>query len=180
MQVYADAVYNHMSGGELEYNPDFRREGWTRFRPASGRFAFDYACFHPSRFQRDDGESWGGMPDLCHRNPLVYEAIMAHANMLITEIGFDGFRFDFVKGYGAWMIRSIHERQYVRGGGWCSRSASANRGAGTTRSTPGWTRSTATRDNPIVGLRFPAALPPEGHVRQLRVSRCAASPTAAP
>ena len=41
---------------------------------------------------------------------------MAHANMLITEIGFDGFRFDFVKGYGAWMIRSIHERQYVRGG----------------------------------------------------------------
>ena len=55
------------------------------------------------------------MADLCHRNPVVYDAIMAHANMLITEIGFDGFRFDFVKGYGAWMIRSIHERQYVRG-----------------------------------------------------------------
>ena len=33
MQVYADAVYNHMSGGELETNPDFRREGWTRFPP---------------------------------------------------------------------------------------------------------------------------------------------------
>jgi alpha-amylase len=115
MQVYADAVYNHMSGGEKEYNPDFRREGWTRFRPASGRYAFDYSCFHPSRFQRRDGEAWGGMADLCHRTPAVYDAIMAHANMLITEIGFDGFRFDFVKGYGAWMIRSIHERQYVRG-----------------------------------------------------------------
>ena len=115
MQVYADAVYNHMSGGDKEYNPDFRREGWTRFRPASGRYAFDYSCFHPSRFQRVDGESWGGMADLCHRNPPVYDAVMAHANMLITEIGFDGFRFDFVKGYGAWMIRSIHERQYVRG-----------------------------------------------------------------
>ena len=85
MQVYADAVYNHMSGGDLEYNPDFRREGWTRFRPASGRFEFDYACFHPSRFQRDDGEAWGGMADLCHRNPIVYDAIMAHANMLITR-----------------------------------------------------------------------------------------------
>ena len=83
--------------------------------PASGRYEFDYACFHPSRFNRHDGESWGGMPDLCHRNPLVYEALMAHANMLITQIGFDGFRFDFVKGFGAWMIRSIHERQYVRG-----------------------------------------------------------------
>ena len=115
MQVYADAVYNHMSGGELEPNPDFRREGWTRFRPASARYQFDYACFHPSRFQRVDGESWGGMADLAHRNPLVYDALMAHANWLITEIGFDGFRYDFVKGYGAWMIRSIHERQYVLG-----------------------------------------------------------------
>src|SRR5262245_9895580 len=37
MQVYADAVYNHMSGGEKEHNPDFGSEGWTRFRPASGR-----------------------------------------------------------------------------------------------------------------------------------------------
>jgi alpha-amylase len=55
------------------------------------------------------------MADLCHRNPVVYDTIMAHANMLISEIGFDGFRFDFVKGYGSWMIRSIHERQYVRG-----------------------------------------------------------------
>jgi len=115
LQVYADAVYNHMSGGDKEYNPDFRRDGWTRFRPASGRFEFDYACFHPSRFQRIDNSSWGDMADLCHRNPRVYDAIMAHTNMLITEIGFDGFRFDFVKGYGAWMIRSIHERQYVRG-----------------------------------------------------------------
>jgi alpha-amylase len=115
MQVYADAVYNHMSGGDSEHNPDFRRDGWTRFRPASGRFQFDYACFHPSRFQRVDSSSWGDMADLCHRNPVVYDTIMAHANMLISEIGFDGFRFDFVKGYGSWMIRSIHERQYVRG-----------------------------------------------------------------
>jgi alpha-amylase len=113
MQVYADAVYNHMSGGDSEYNPDFRRQGWTHFQPASGRFKFDYACFHPSRFQRVDSSAWGDMADLCHRNPLVYDAIMAHANMLITEIGFDGFRFDFVKGYSSWMIRSIHERQYV-------------------------------------------------------------------
>jgi alpha-amylase len=116
MYVYADAVYNHMSGGDEEFNPDFQRKGWTRFQPASGRFTFDYSCFHPSRFQRWDGESWGGMADLCHRNPKVYEAIMNHAAMLISEVGFDGFRFDFVKGYGAWMVKSIHERQYVRKG----------------------------------------------------------------
>ena len=73
------------------------------------------------------------MPDLCHRNPIVYDAVMAHADMLITEIGFDGLRFDFVKGYGSWMIRSIHERRYVRRRRLVFRSASANRGAGTTR-----------------------------------------------
>ena len=98
----------------MEHNPDFHCDRWTRFRPASGRFAFDYGCFHPSRYQRLDGQAWGDMPDLCHRNPIVYDAVMEHATMLIAEIGFDGFRFDFVKGYGAWMVRAIHERQYVR------------------------------------------------------------------
>jgi alpha-amylase len=44
--------------------------------------------------------SFGGMPDLCHRNPAVYTAILENAEWLINEIGFDGFRFDFVKGYG--------------------------------------------------------------------------------
>jgi len=28
---------------------------------------------------------------------------------MINEIGFDGFRFDFVKGYGPWMVRAIQE-----------------------------------------------------------------------
>jgi len=77
MQVYADAVYNHMSGGELERNPDFDLDGWTRFQPASGRFHFDYRSFHPSLFQRRDDLAYGGMPDLCHRNPDVYAALIA-------------------------------------------------------------------------------------------------------
>ena len=116
MQVYADAVYNHMSGGEMEHNPDFNCDRWTRFKPASGRFAFDYRCFHPSRYQRVDGQAWGDMPDLCHTNPTVYAAVMDHASMLIAEVGFDGFRFDFVKGYGAWMVQAMQRRQYVRDG----------------------------------------------------------------
>jgi alpha-amylase len=116
MQVYADAVYNHMSGGALEHNPDFDCDRWTRFRPASGRFSFDYRCFHPSRYQLRDGQAWGDMPDLCHPNPTVYATVMEHAAMLIADVGFDGFRFDFVKGYGSWMVRAIQQRQYVRDG----------------------------------------------------------------
>jgi alpha-amylase len=49
--------------------------------------------------------SFGGMPDLCHRNPSVYTAMLQNAEWLINDIGFDGFRFDFVKGYGGWMVR---------------------------------------------------------------------------
>ena len=36
--------------------------------------------------------------------------------MLIEEIGFDGFRFDFVKGYGPWMVGTIAKYRYQRDG----------------------------------------------------------------
>ena len=55
------------------------------------------------------------MPDLCHRNPAVYTCLLEYAEWLINEIGFDGFRFDFVKGYGAWMVRAIQELRGLRG-----------------------------------------------------------------
>jgi hypothetical protein len=36
-----------------------------------------------------------------------------YSRMAIEELDFDGLRFDFVKGYGAWMIcwRSINTRR---------------------------------------------------------------------
>ena len=34
----------------------------------------------------------------------------------LEEIGFDGFRYDMVKGYGGWMVRSIQELRALRGG----------------------------------------------------------------
>ncbi|HWJ28334.1 MAG TPA: alpha-amylase family glycosyl hydrolase, partial [Flavisolibacter sp.] len=33
---------------------------------------------------------------------------------LIEDIGFDGFRYDFVKGYGVWLIDAIMERLYKK------------------------------------------------------------------
>jgi alpha-amylase len=59
--------------------------------------------------------AWGEMPDLCMRSPYVYEQLMEHARTLICDLGYDGFRFDFVKGYGSWMIKAIQEREYLRG-----------------------------------------------------------------
>jgi alpha-amylase len=66
-------------------------------------------------------ESWdegtfGDMPDLSHRNPYVYAEILKLARWLVEEIGFDGFRYDFVKGYGANTIAAIQEYRYMRDG----------------------------------------------------------------
>jgi alpha-amylase len=66
-------------------------------------------------------ESWdegafGDMPDLSHRNPYVYAEILKMARWLVEEIGFDGFRYDFVKGYGANTITALQEYRYMRDG----------------------------------------------------------------
>lgn len=113
LQVYADLVLNHNNGGdEKEINPLDQQERWTRFNPASGKFPRNWECFHPSRFERWDNREFGAMPDLCHRNPYVYSELMEYSRWLIEDIGFDGFRYDFVMGYGGWMVKSILERKY--------------------------------------------------------------------
>ena len=110
LQVYADMVFNHNSGADAqEPNPLDGQMHWTKFNPQSNQFARDWTCFHPSRYEQWDNETFGGMPDLCHRNPRVYTDLLIYAQWLLETIGFDGFRFDMVKGYGGWMVRSIQE-----------------------------------------------------------------------
>jgi len=114
MQVYADLVIDHNYGGdEPEVNPIDGQTRWTKFNPASGKFPRNWQCFHPSPFEIFDAMSFGDMPDLCHRNPQVYAALIEAAQWLVETIGFDGFRFDFVKGYAPWMVQSIAELRYL-------------------------------------------------------------------
>lgn len=45
---------------------------------------------------------WGpGIPDLDHANPKLREALKQWLLFLKEDVGFEGWRFDFVKGYGA-------------------------------------------------------------------------------
>jgi alpha-amylase len=117
--LYADMVLNHNSGAdEEEVNPLDGQKRWTKFKPASGRFPRDWNSFHPSRYEQTmiEGENFAGFPHLCHRNPDVYKAMFEYARMLIEELGFDGFRFDFVKGYGGWIIGLLSKYRYVKNG----------------------------------------------------------------
>ncbi len=117
MSVLADMVINHNSGADAaELNPITGQTRWTRFQPRSGKFARDWECFHPNSYERWDEGTFGDMPDLSHRNPYVFGEILKLARWLIEEIGFDGFRYDFVKGYGATTVEAIQEYRYLRDG----------------------------------------------------------------
>ena len=117
MQVYADLVLNHTNGAdEEEVNGYDGKKRWTKFNPQSGKFTRDWTCYHPSYFERWDDQVFEGMPDLCHRNPYVYTELLEYTRWLIEDIGFDGLRYDFVKGYGTWIITAILERLYNKNG----------------------------------------------------------------
>lgn len=117
MQVYADLVLSHNSGGdEQELNTIDNAARWTRFLPRSGRFRRDWQCFHPSPYETWEGQAFGEMPRLCHRNPAVYAELINYARWLLEEIGVDGLRYDCVQSYGGWLIRAIQELRLQREG----------------------------------------------------------------
>ncbi len=115
--VIADMVLNHNSGADAqEVNPITGQSRWTLFNPKSGKFPRNWECFHPSMYESWDEMAFGDMPDLSHRNPYVYAELLKFSRWLVEEIGFDGFRYDFVKGYGANTITAIQEYRYIRDG----------------------------------------------------------------
>lgn len=116
LTVIADMVINHNSGAdEQELNPISKESQWTVFNKVkSGKFLRTWECFHPSPYETWDEDTFMGMPDLCHRNPYVYTEILNLAKWMIEKIGFDGFRYDFVKGYGTWMTKAIQEQRYTK------------------------------------------------------------------
>lgn len=117
LTVLADMVINHNCGADAqETNPINGQNRWTLFKPASGKFLRNWECFHPNAYENWDEGTFGDMPDLSHRNPYVYGEIMQLARWMIEALGFDGFRYDYVKGYGPGTITAIQEYRYLRNG----------------------------------------------------------------
>ncbi len=109
IEVYADIVLNHNSGGGSEYNPFTKTNTWTKFAPASGKFARSYNDFHPNSIASNDEGAFGGFPDLCHRGSYVQDWLWyrsdAVAKYYKNTLKFDGWRFDYVKGFGPWVVK---------------------------------------------------------------------------
>lgn len=122
-----DVVINHRTaddvGPEGVYNvyddldPDGEPVSW-------GSWAI--TCDDPTfrgRGGPDSGENYGPAPDLDHANPELRATLARWMAFLRDEIGFGGFRFDFVRGYAPEYVE-----EYVRatfGGGHVSKPPTA-------------------------------------------------------
>lgn len=112
MLVYADIVLNHNSGGSLEYNPYMQKDTWTDFTGVkSGLFKRNYEDFHKNAISDYDEGSFGEMPDLSHKRQYVQDWLWKKpesvAQYYKNTMKFDGWRFDYVKGFGTWVIKDF-------------------------------------------------------------------------
>jgi len=97
IKVIADIVINHRPGGDPEWNPFTKGYTGTDFsKVASGKYTANYLDFHPNEVKCCDEGTFGGYPDIAHEKS--YAA-------LLRSIGVDAWRFDYVKGYGAWVVK---------------------------------------------------------------------------
>jgi len=107
-----DVVLNHRSGGLSEYNPNTGGTTYTDFaNTQSGKCQWHYNEFHPSTFEYADEGTFGGYPDICHATGNspghAYYDLIQWGKWLVTQ-GFDGgWRFDYCKGYHAWMTHDF-------------------------------------------------------------------------
>lgn len=59
--------------------------------------------------QPDSGEGWDGMRDLDHTSANVQKCVKAYLEFLINELGYEGFRYDMVKGYSGSYTKLYNE-----------------------------------------------------------------------
>ena len=111
MKVYADIVLNHNSGGASEANQYTGGNTWTDFTSvASGKFPRSQHDFHPNAVHTNDLGAFGGFPDMCHDVANVQDWLWNRADGVgkyyKNVMGFDGWRFDYVKGFEPWVINT--------------------------------------------------------------------------
>ena len=109
LSVIADIVINHNSGGDSEFNVFRNTDTYTDYQAASGLFNRSQYDFHPNDYHANDPAVFAGFADLCHHKPYVQDWLWKRSNSVAqyykNTMGFDGWRFDYVKGFEPWVAR---------------------------------------------------------------------------
>ncbi|MCB7480726.1 alpha-amylase [Christiangramia sediminis] len=118
VEVIADIVLNHNSGGGLQYNPYRDYETYTLFNEengnASGMFNRTYEDFYPNSVSEyDPGSLFYAETNLDHHRERVQDWLWKNDNSVAkyykNVMGFDGWRFDYVKGFEPWVVKEWNE-----------------------------------------------------------------------
>lgn len=119
----ADVVINHHNTTGWWTFPSETYKGKTyRLRPSDitanddGHAASAQAAKDGVRLStnNDEGEDWAGMRDLDHQSPNVQQLVKAYGKMLVDDIGYAGFRYDMVKGFGASHVGDYNDAAGVK------------------------------------------------------------------
>ncbi|GAB4820889.1 hypothetical protein N2152v2_007935 [Parachlorella kessleri] len=120
----ADVVINHRCADEQDENGQ-----WTHYRDDVDHYGrhidwgkWAITCNDPD-FQGegnpDSGEDYGAAPDLDHMNEELRNSLVDWMLWLRDVVGFQGWRFDFVRGYAAKYTAEYIERTFGDGDALC-------------------------------------------------------------
>lgn len=147
IKVFADAVLNHMNGGEelIPYEckpfPSFPDSAYLLFNypNGSGRFKKNASHFYPNLQTCDVNPPYHGADDplfqfgewLAHDRSFVRDSLIVWGKYLKEVLGFEGFRIDAVKGIdpafmGPWLQQVNNDGAYAVAELWGSISEIGN------------------------------------------------------
>lgn len=127
VRCIADIVVNHRTGEAQDV-----RGQWVIFEGGTPDDALDWGPwavvgddypYGDGTGAPDTGDDFGAAPDIDHTNDRVQAELIVWMNWLKYKIGFDGWRFDFAKGYAGYFVgRYIKktEPQFAVGEYWTS------------------------------------------------------------